>query len=67
MTHKLISKLILISISIFMIELIIFNNKMAEKISIVKRKKIKSYKKIIQMNNQLYKIKLRNRLILMIM
>jgi hypothetical protein len=49
-----------------MIELIIFNNKMEEEISIVKRKNNKSFKKIIQMNNQLYKIILRNRLIPMI-
>ena len=67
MTHKLISKLILISISIFMIEFINFNNKMEEKISFAKGKKNKSFKKIIQMNNQLYKIILRNRLIPMIM
>jgi hypothetical protein len=67
MTHKLISKLILISISIFMIEFISFNNKMEEEISFVKGKKNKSFKKIIQMNNQLYKIILRNRLIPMIM
>jgi hypothetical protein len=63
MTHKLISKLTLISISIFMIEFVSYNNKMVEKISFVKGNKNKSFKKIIQMNNQLYKIILRNRLI----